>query len=346
MSNVNSPYAFSTVWKDHGGGVWGSAPATSSITVNGSGFGATGPTVVFFRDWTNGTEGVDLPLTPLANEIGTFDSGNTFFPFNQSKFFPAYGSGGASLREGGTTTETNDRAGFTATITAFREYFIAYDHCVPSGRTFSGAATENTFPALSSLKNAWIDFNDGYADANEPDIVAWTYPSQEAFAIGGNSAESNIGIGDAFDFGVWNSCHTWQKPGANPTVNNGETRWRVTRGGADTHLGSRTDQPMFKAGLNNDQYETIRFPGWSGNGDQSNSQHLYKNYYFAVGDNASASLLIGNNATLTLCDDVAVIVPSSWSDIQVVGTPTANQLSGKTHYFVMRDNAIIQSGAL
>lgn len=116
MSNVNSPYAFSTVWKDHGGGVWGSAPSDTmlsgtfdegnTMTITGSGFGTAGVPLQY-DDFESSS--VDDDLSTLGWDTREANSPNPTDkkPFvTNDQFYSGTQSGKADMSTGGDCAAT------------------------------------------------------------------------------------------------------------------------------------------------------------------------------------------------------------------------------------------------
>lgn len=314
----------------------------NTITITGTGFGA-GPTIAIFAKWTDGVNGEEIPLS--SPDIGAdFDTGNYATGF-KSKYFTLGDTTGASFREGGTDASTDNRlTGFVRILSAFDTYLAAHDMGVPSGRNFSGVATANTLPSISSYKGLWLS-DEALDNLTKADIVlpSWT---TAAFQIAGNQAEAPITMTTDFDFDEWNSYLVYQEPGADPFVDNGITEASVTIPSQGTTTVLKTDAPTFNSSATAAQYTHVNFPAWSGNGSQDLTQHLFRYFYLATGANARARLELGNNSTYTNCTERRVVPHDSWSSTEVIATLDTLQAQNMTHWFITNASGTQQSGLI
>ena len=105
-----------------------------------------------------------------------------------------------------------------------------------------------------------------------------------------------------------------------------------------------TDQPTFENGGPSEQYTHIQM--WSGNGDQDESQHLYRWYYLATGANARARIELGNNSVYEDCTRRRLVPHTTWSDTEVTTAVDEFQLANVTHWFVTNASGTRTSGTI
>jgi hypothetical protein len=311
------------------------------ISIDGTNFGLA-PTVIAYAKWTEGAEGEQVPLS--STDVGAdFDQGH-YGGGLLPNYFTLDGSTGASNRQGGVTTETNVMTGFMKVLPNFDEYLVAYDSGVPDGRHFSSESTPNTLPVISVLKMHWMS-DEPLDNPVLADMVAMSWVGN-SFAVGGNNASIAVYSSAEFAFNKWNGYLSYIGVGADPFVDNGVVELQQTIPDVGTITTIKTDAPTFGGGATNPYYNHVNFPAWSGNGDQSLTQHLFRYYYLAVGANARARLELGDNSVYANCFYRRVIPHTSWSATNVTVTTDSKQREKMTHWFITNADGTRQSGAL
>lgn len=336
------------------------APAVTSIsgtigdgqqvTITGSGFGSTGPTVVLFDDFEKGggATGAAIPLT--SPSVGSWTQ------YGQDRGRPRYStfarSGTHGWRASDATQDLNkddsNRIGQFLQVlgTSFSEAFISYAVGLPPNSTFPGSSTVGRFPGVSAWKMTWFyDGATGYGADGKADLCVPTFGG--AFLIGGNDGnavsqdEWFAGMGqDWFSFTKWTRISSWLHNGS--TVGTYFQSVNEDKGYKEKNWAGRSP---FPSGAST-KWDRITIPGWWGNGDNANNQITYDDVYLAIGPNAAARIEIGDSATYNTAKRLAISTPTSWSN----GSITANLrmgpfLSTDTLYlFVVDANNVPSAG--
>ncbi|WP_250658245.1 hypothetical protein [Alkalimarinus coralli] len=279
------------------------------IEVRGSGFG-NGPNVILFDTFSNGKVGDKVPFT--SPEIGTWDSYGYYGGI--PKYAAITGSNHGFLMN---DFESGRRkiAQLEAIFGDNTEIFVSYDVFLPDGRTFPGASTENTFPSVSSWKFAWLIDGDGISNDGIYDMVVPTHVGGGGFLVGGN--EFTIGwIGSSwFSHDTVNRISFWKKANkSDPANKSGEYFFRGMSEEKKPYRTYKDDKPIFQPGLASNSFDRIRFHGWSGNGDHSNSNAIYDNIYIAVGENSQARIELGKSDRYQDNNMLTIYPPVVWED--------------------------------
>jgi hypothetical protein len=312
-------------------------------TITGSGFGS-GPTVAIFADWMSEEEGQTAALdSPL---IGSFDSGS-YATGILPKYVSAFGKTGISMRQGGTNANTDNRlTGFVKQMTPFKNFYMSFEACVPSGRFFPGASSPLTMPAMSSCKPAWL--SDGGLDSpTKADVVLGSWIGSN-FNFLGNTCPFNIYMASSFDFDGWNSFHGCAIAGTPDAFSNLATIFSSLTNQFGSVLDSLTTQPAFGSGATAAQYTHVNFPAWAGNGSQDLAQLIFSTFYLAVGadDSVRARLELTDSATYSGARIRRAMACDSWADGEITYTPSSKMLEGVTHWWVTTASGTQFSGEI
>lgn len=312
-------------------------PKHTTLSIVGTDFG-TGPNVLLYADFTTLPTNSNAPLNCAS--IGLFD----LDPDKGSRIPPIRtgwnNRNGIGIREGGTNASTNNRlTGFRLQYPEKTNFFASYEMCVPQGRYFSGATDFRSFPNASTIKPLWL-FRGAPDSATEADIVLGSY-STPNFMFNGNQAAGTTYMADQanFDFTGWNSFSGYIIAGADPFVDNGE-KWSVMTSSSGSEIDTVTNIPAFGGGATTAKYNYLQFPGWSGNGSQDYTQHLFSYVYFAVANDNSvkARVELINNATYANATIRRVIAARSWINTNVIIKASPGMLQGITHVALTRAN--------
>jgi hypothetical protein len=213
---------------------------TAQIIINGTGFGSA-PPVVIYSDWSGLVEGTTLDNS--AAIVGPWTTGN-YGSGLYSKVIEAHGFTGAGLREGGTNAATDNRlTGFVKTFSPKRNFFVAYEEAVPTGRHFPGATATNTLPNISTLKPVWLS-DDALDEFAKFDVVIGSWTSAN-FGFLGNSTPYNLNMGASFDFNGYNGVMASSVAGADPYADNANLFALYCNANTATTVTTKTDAPAY-----------------------------------------------------------------------------------------------------
>ena len=233
------------------------------------------------------------------------------------------------------------------------EIFISYAIFVPPGTPFPGASAPGVLPPESTLKALWLyDGPEGFRGEGTSDLFVPAWASY--WVLGGNSgAIVDAGFGDWFSFKSWNRFSVWLKANAAAPVLRPGTIFVQTASPEKGHAErTLTDRAPFQGPTSHNnpptsgKWDRFTFPGWFGNGDQSNNQMTYDDIYVAVGPNSAARVEIGDAPTYQASRNLAISTPQSWSDGKIVFTLRAGPFAdfSKAYLYVVDANNQVSSG--
>lgn len=342
----------------------GSSAPGSRITVTGSNFGATGPTILLMDGFENATPGLTIPLA--ADEIGAYSSQHSdtlatsnahtgrvgYEGYNNSS--PFVGNGLGAMRSS------------TLTFSNAQEIFMSFWTEIPAGKSFPGALgigspaygqpgyfppPPGQFSADSSAKLAWLmDGPEGYQQADKFDLICFTHAGIGFFAFGGEfnhwiyGADLTDGTQDwngVWSLSGWNRTSVWLRGGSaisSPTTQSTgfEQVLNSEHGLYSYDFGLASVNPLFSA-MVTPQFNTLNIPGWFRDSySLPNVEIVYDDIYVAVGPGSVARVEITDAPTYTQSHHATILKTVSWSDSQITATIPAAGLdySGTLYLYV------------
>ena len=329
----------------------GTVASGESITITGSGFGTTGPTVLLFDEFT-GTDGGVIPLD--GAQVGTWTGRG--------------GTNATYVADGADNTaalfvNALDPRSLNKTFTGTTNIFVSYRVKVPTGYHFPNAAAPGEFCPDSCWKLAWIMDN---SNAIDDDICIPTHSASDEWTISGNDGGITYPLGTPnrpdvgddsgsrlwFSFTGWNRVTTWIKGGADPINDIGKVWFQAV----NTEFGNKPhdfDRYVFDGDDEEgddatQEWDTFKIPGWyrSVNGVNaaydSMTRAYYDDVYLATGADAAARVEIGNASTYSACTKLAIATPTSWADTSVTATVREGSFDNGDSvylYVIDKDNA-------
>lgn len=270
------------------------------ITINGSGFGSSGPNIVLFDDFESGTPGNDIKTGTGSAKYGQWDSraGSSYY--------------GNTAKVSGSKSFTSDYvASYGNAISTLlpantRNVFISWWLFVPAGNNWPGEIS----PDGINWKQMWL-MGSGSGD---DDLVIPTRLGPASWFIVGN--EQNPGYSNWTSVGMvkgeWKRLWTWLKGSTSSTSNDGELKfWEL----ANTGVIQRENA----IGINNlkagGAWERVK-PNAYGR-QTSNCIVSFDDIYVASGPNAQARVEIGNAANYMDSTKLTILTPTSWTDSSI-----------------------------
>ena len=300
-------------------GVHGTVANGQSITVNGSGFGSTGPNVVLFDDFELGTNGnaiksgagsaqegqwsvVSGTPTPVYSNAASV-SGSLAFRADMSTFWRNY-------------AETNLPTGTT-------EIFFSYWMYLPPGNQIPGG------PSSPNWKIIWLG---GPSHVQGSDLIV-PIDLGGSYAVSCNvcpySSSAPYLTNLSFTPGTWHRVWAWiigSGTGAGKTL-----VWDMDAGGVHQELNA-----VNTSNLNSGSWWDVF--DLNGFGNQSASYPMFDDVYIATGSGAAARVEVGSAVTYASCTQLAATPPPSWSDGSVVTTVRqGNFAAGQSAYIYVTD---------
>ena len=266
-----------------------------NVTIEGSGFGA-GPNIALFDDFNNQTSGAPIVLNKSAL-IGTWINSSSYsaipkiVDYGKGKVFQIYG--GSSMN-GPSVAQIE-----TVFSPKVSNIFISYSVVVPEGKFFAGSSVDYKFPDVSSWKFTWItDTPDGIYSQTRHNVCTPTHGGYGSFLLAGNSVNYGwISIAESWSWHTKNYISYGTLPHSTlPQQEPGKIFFQLTGKPNTPLIYEKNDKPIFPT-TNTTSFDRVKFPGWFGNGDNSNFDAYYDDIYVATGPNAFARVEISDATT-------------------------------------------------
>ena len=298
-----------------------------TITVSGTGFGNTGPNVVFYDSFEKGTTGNLVSLITGSADIGEWDqvSGNNG---PESRYSTTYALGGTKSLK--TDWGTNYGQGPVTLYPNVQntDLLVSFWVMVTPQVPFESGVGYN-------WKLLWVgDWSDGFPYGSDMAIecVSSDCSTSETLAAlddeGAPTRYQGTGYSPYFSAGVWRRITVAMK-----NATSGAYVWHqeVSAGGYQL-VDSQTNVVTAHS---DDPWNMLAVPGF-GYGDAQTSAYT-DDVYIATGAGARARVEIGNAATYTACTNLSIITPTSWSNTSIVATVRAGSFTTGTAYLYVTD---------
>ena len=303
-----------------------------NIIISGTGFGATGPTVVLFDDFETGSDGAAITTVPQST-VGSWQGVTPADPYSNYSSTHRR-SGNLSFHQDWSDYEGSrwlnaDLNGTTAAYVSFWLY-------LPIG---------SDIPGTNSAGANWKVFSLGYADLNTdytPTFLSNTLPMPTAGAGTWGIQTWHDGTGricdtseefaapTAFENGVWTRYEAYIT--ANAT--NGVVQlWETNENQARTQTQFVTGNTV---NTGEDTWNYAHFPAFGRNDEGSDT--YYDDIYIATGTGARARVEIGNASTYAACTNLAVCTPTSWGASSITATVRTGSFTTGTAYLYVTDS--------
>jgi hypothetical protein len=348
--------------------VSGAAVAGQQITISGSSFGSTGPTIRIFDDFERGADGESISLTGCP--VGVWSSANAYNPVYDDLSWSAGSTphGALSFQIGHlpSTVSTEMFRQLKLDFSSSDEVFISYCFMVPDGSTFpqyGEVLAEETLPSVSVWKQTWLMEND---QTSGNDICIPTKSSASEWKIQGNSGLIDLtgpetGSGDNpdlmttawptppgwFHWDKWTRISIWIKTNtADPYTWTSITQVQMLGEGYGITNYNYTDVKTLNDVMG---WTDLNFPGWmripDDDTDSLTVRPVYDDIYVALGASSAARVELGDNATYANCTNLSIAIATSWADGEI--TATINQGSfenGTAYLFVVDADGAVSGG--
>jgi hypothetical protein len=294
-----------------------------TVEIQGTGFG-TGPNIVLFDDFDNQTSGENVDLTKAL--IGQWHRSSSYeqmpkvVDFDGGKAFQIH-----DLTKLNTASIRQIEVVFPEKVS---NIFISYSVTVPEGKSFAGSREPSVFPNVSSWKFTWItDTPDGIASQTLYNVCTPTHGGQGSFLLAGNSVNYGwVGLRNSWSWHTKNYMSFGIKPDpAQPKEKPGQLIFQMTGKKDATLTVNKVDSPIFPT-TNTTSFDRVKFPGWFGNGDQSNFDAYYDDIYVATGVNSFARVELSDNRNFDFSIRNITLPISSWSDTKIIAKLHKNNL--------------------
>ena len=320
-------------------GVSGTVSNGQSITITGSSFGATGPTVKLFDDFDSGTANAYIGNGVTSAIIGSWeDCGASCTPTYYSIYSATQKhSGTQSARQNWANSPQPDGgamwigANLGGPITQIYFSFWVY---LPSGQVVPGA----TGAYGANWKVWWLQRTGNHADDFASEVI--TNPPSETSLCYVDGTTNRLCYGYApfsFTRGQWQRFEVYMTASTSSGVGQ---LWFTSASQARNLWANETGRTIDNG---SDGWYLLRLPGYARY--DTNSNTYYDDMYVATGAGARARVEIGNSSVYTSCTNLAVITPTSWSDTSIAATVRQGSFAaGPAYLFVTNSSGVTSSG--
>lgn len=305
-------------------GVTGTISDGQSITITGTDFGATGPTVVLFDDFENGTNGSEIPTGSNSAVVGQWaDITSLGHPTGHYSSTEAH-SGSISYGLIFDNEDTYEQLGLS--LSDISDFLICY---------WVNIGTVPAVPDGANFKMAWLLDNTLGNVASSDHTIPTTITSLPVTGLFVGSDDSQMWD---YDHGEW-ECPSWATDTwrrfccyIHGHASSGTIKLWETTGSGTAIVINKSSVATKRA---SSVWKMLTLPGY-GRAD-SNGSAWYDDIYVASGTGAAARVEIGNNATYANCTNLAVCTPTAWGDTEITATVRAGSFTTGTAYLFVVD---------
>ena len=305
-------------------GISGVLEEDNQVYISGVNFGNNGPKVVLFDDFEDGVLGSPIKTGEGSASFGQWhiEVGNTTYSNAESV------SGNKAFR-----ADMSDHwLKYTQVLLPDTplDVFVSYWLLIPEGDKIPG---EDSSEGIN-WKTTWLQ-GEGTVDDDQviPALLSssWTL-------FGNNTPYTGWPSAPYLVKGKWKHFKVWIKGGYN---NDGEVKlWHLDHNGPLSQTLNQTSVSTMYAG---GARERIRFNGY---GRSTNNCHpMFDDVYVATGPNGQARIEVGDNINYLECSNIAVSVPTSWSDNNINAVlHTGSFPPGDAFLFVVNSQGEVSQG--
>jgi len=346
-------------------GVTGTIADGQTITISGSGFGSTGPTMMYYDDYSDVSEGNLASTTPILGRATVTANSNGMPIVNHVAGMP-YGKGLEFGAETDATTSQNasDAKGMRIVDSASTdEYFHFWVWKWPTANQ-NNAATFLDGTSTWQQKPVWhFESSDGFASADDNDLfesLAWVSGSlawNQSGRLGSNTSFPPNGIsGFAFptnqdtlrDETIFRSY--WIKPsplGTQPTDSDGHILVTGEINGQLVNVDFAGIGEFNGPSVLQISFDRIHFPGFIRGFSRPNGAQAYAGQLYAsVGAGCTSRVEITDNATYVSSNKRTICTINSWSDTSIsakIRRGVFGSLGGLYFHIIDSNNDVISS---
>jgi len=308
-------------------GASGTLAEGTSLTVTGSGFGATGPTVAFFENFESGTSGANIAAG--AATVGSWNRGNPgYATFTAYSGWPHGGTKCMMNNWDVPVAEPNNvDAAPKVTFTATDEIYYQFWTMVPSGKVLPGDDCTGGNPYGCNWKLTWMNYGvNTYVSAVVLNCtLTWGY------WFGNDGYERAGDYEGTFQMaaGTWTRFDFYHKASSATTgILTGNELDSVH--GLVNHINVTGVKTAMEAG---NVYDYLLIPGY-GRGQTTNGITVYDDVYIARGTGARARVEVGDAATYVTCKNLTTLTVDSWANTSITATVRKGSFSSLTDKYL------------
>jgi len=318
--------------------VTGTVSNGQTITISGTDFGATGPTILVFDDFELGSNGTSLSDQVRSAQVGSWRDLSSMSPYFATYSNLNVHGGSLAMRNnwgsGGDGQEGQRFISPTST-SLFSQVYISFWTYLPAGQNVPAGGLGPNW------KVWWLSTDDLHQNDYASEIIsdppthtsmAWVDGSQTRIC-----APTCEYVSFSFTKGRW---LRWEAYLSASTSAGTVSLWHTDSGQARNLFGTASGRTI-DDGTTGWRY--IHFPGF-GRYD-TNSSTYYDDIYVATGTGARARVELGNNATYSFCTNLAICTPTSWGASSITATVRSGAFaSGSAYLFIVDSSGNASSG--
>jgi hypothetical protein len=275
-------------------GFQGTVSNGQSITIDGSGFGASGPNVVIFDDFEGGTNGSPIMVGEGSAQVGGWSK-------IEGEKVPRYSN---AAKVSGNLSFRADMSSYWRELvevllpSSTKQVFLSWWIYLPPGSKIPGTGVSGDV----NWKNVWLQG----AGTEDDDLVLPTVLPGPSYFINGNNGVYQKWITLDFNIGTWKRLWCWI------SVDAGQLQfWELTGSGVVQRDNANGATILKSGGV----FERVDINGYGR--ATSNSYPTFDDVYVATGASARARVEIGNKSTYSTCTKLTIATPTSWSNTRV-----------------------------
>lgn len=324
-------------------GYSGSLIESNSITLTGTAFGSSGPSIVIFDDFEKGTA-----TQPISTAVGsaTISEWTDLGPGDgeQIHYTIRNAHSGTKAAEA-THTETSSQGKYAnKDFSGTKEFFGTWWVFLPTECNWPGEDTTHN----TNWKQTWFLTNTA-SDGSDVVVSARLWATGGAIECGGTIFGNHMGgyyAGAGIQSkGVWRRiAFYWVGSGSAAGICKHES---INYDGTNTVTVDINDTGLTNMDNGADSYIHCHMHGYGRNHIAGQySYNTFDDFYLATGANCRARVEIGDNASYYNCTNLAICTVTSWSDTEVVFTARGGSFSriGGNYLFVIDANGSISAG--
>lgn len=321
-------------------GYTGTMSNGESITISGTGFGATGPTVVIYDDFEKGSNGNIISTSANSAQVNQW-SDVEVAPDNPKYSTTVANSGSLSMLSDQASGDGGHWAAvaFTANTRVFTSFWVM----LPTGDEVPGTGEGGG----SNWKLG--DVNAG--EISSPSSQYTTCVTLSDLPPGGAFQSPGAWYGSSgLDDGgycettwVKNRWHRFDNYYVGSTGTSGSDQlWEMDSATTYNRIWNQTGMHNLQA-ADSAGWKIFRLHSYAR--QDSNGQCYYDDVYVATGAGAQARVEVCNNATYTSATNCAIATPTSWGDTSITATVRGGSFTTGTAYlFVIDSSGAASSG--
>lgn len=280
----------------------------ATVTINGTGFGSTGPSVMVYDDFEGGTVGQVIATGAGSATYGTWSSEGSDGHSHYASSAAVSGTKALQADFGSGGFAPMVQKDLTAGTTIF---YIEYKWYAAIGEKFPGELGSGNL----NWKPIWLQ-DTGVSDGDIVLPATFNNPPQDWALFGNDSPFTSERYFDTYPTnlkGTWHHFMAYVKWG-DPSNRVGEVDiWEVNSSGVQLMVSTTNCATQLSGDTGFNQVQVMAY----GRTTASPSHMSFDDLYITVGAGALSRCWISNNSTFASATQMAVMTPTAWSATQI-----------------------------